>query len=48
MLLAIAIGNTTGGFAEQTAPEIRVIAAVEPNLVLEGLRIIYDRNKGAA
>jgi type III pantothenate kinase len=38
----------TGGFAEQIAPEIGAIAAVEPNLVLDGLSIIYERNKGAA
>lgn len=38
----------TGGFADEIAPEIGAIAAVEPNLVLEGLRIIYERNKGAA
>ena len=38
----------TGGFAGQIAPEIEAIAAVEPNLVLDGLRIIHERNKGAA
>jgi type III pantothenate kinase len=35
----------TGGFAGQIAPEVRSIDHCEPNLVLEGLRIIYERNK---
>jgi type III pantothenate kinase len=36
----------TGGFADEIAPEIAVISAVEPTLVLDGLRIIFERNKG--
>lgn len=36
----------TGGFADQIAPEIGAIAAVEPDLVLDGLRIVFERNKG--
>lgn len=35
----------TGGFAVQIAPELPVIDAVEPDLVLEGLRIVYERNR---
>jgi type III pantothenate kinase len=37
----------TGGFGGQFAAELPVIEAYEPDLVLEGLRIIYDRNRGA-
>ena len=35
----------TGGFGEQLSDEVKAIAAYEPNLVLEGLRIIYERNR---
>jgi type III pantothenate kinase len=35
----------TGGFGERFSGEISAISAYEPNLVLEGLRIIYDRNR---
>ncbi len=35
----------TGGFGGEITPEIAAIDAYEPNLVLEGLRIVYDRNK---
>lgn len=35
----------TGGFAAQIAPELPAIDALEPDLVLEGLRIIYERNR---
>jgi pantothenate kinase type III len=48
MLLAFDIGNTTfatGGFAELVGPDIPAISAVEPHLVLEGLRILYERNR---
>lgn len=34
----------TGGFAAQVTPEIKAIQHYEPHLVLEGLRIIYERN----
>lgn len=34
----------TGGFAAQVSPEIKAIHHHEPHLVLEGLRIIYERN----
>jgi type III pantothenate kinase len=37
----------TGGFGGQIAAELPVIQAYEPDLVLEGLRIIYDRNRDA-
>jgi len=35
----------TGGFAEEIAPEIPAIEHVEPQLVLEGLRILFDRSQ---
>jgi type III pantothenate kinase len=35
----------TGGFGEQLAPEVKAIDVYEPHLVLEGLRIIYERNR---
>ena len=37
----------TGGFGGQLAAELPVIEAYEPDLVLEGLRIIHDRNRDA-
>ncbi len=37
----------TGGFGSQVAPELAEIEAYEPDLVLEGLRIIHDRNRDA-
>jgi type III pantothenate kinase len=37
----------TGGFGGQIAAELPVIEAYEPDLVLEGLRIIHDRNRDA-
>lgn len=36
----------TGGLAELIASETRTIEEVNPMLTLEGLRIIYERNKG--
>ncbi|GAK43113.1 Baf family transcriptional activator [Paenibacillus sp. TCA20] len=36
----------TGGLAELIASETRTIEEVSPMLTLEGLRIIYERNKG--
>ena len=38
----------TGGFGEQIASEVPAIDVCEPNLVLEGLRIIYERQKDRA
>ena len=35
----------TGGFASQLGPEIRAPHHHEPHLVLEGLRILFERNK---
>jgi type III pantothenate kinase len=35
----------TGGFGDQISAEVKAITAYEPNLVLEGLRIIYERNR---
>ena len=35
----------TGGFGEQMAAEVEAIDVYEPNLVLDGLRIIYERQK---
>ena len=37
----------TGGFGRQVAAELPVIEAYEPDLVLEGLRIIHERNRDA-
>jgi type III pantothenate kinase len=37
----------TGGFGGQIAAELPAIEAYEPDLVLEGLRIIHDRNRDA-
>jgi type III pantothenate kinase len=36
---------STGGLAAQLTPEIKAIHHHEPHLVLEGLRIIYERNR---
>jgi len=36
---------STGGFAALIVPEVKAIDCHEPYLVLEGLRIIYDRNR---
>lgn len=38
----------TGGQAEMIAEGSRFITVVEPTLTLTGLRIIYERNRGAA
>jgi type III pantothenate kinase len=35
----------TGGFGSQIAAELPMIEAYEPDLVLEGLRIIHERNR---
>ena len=35
----------TGGFASQLGPEIKAPHHHEPHLVLEGLRILFERNK---
>jgi type III pantothenate kinase len=35
----------TGGFGEQVSAEVEAISAFEPDLVLDGLRIIYERNR---
>ena len=37
----------TGSFASQIYPDLESIEYLEPLLVLEGLRIIYDRNKAS-
>ncbi len=37
----------TGGFGSQIAAELEAIEAFEPDLVLEGLRIIHERNRDA-
>ena len=36
---------STGGFGGQLTPEVLAIEAYEPHLVLDGLRILYERNK---
>jgi type III pantothenate kinase len=38
---------STGGFGGQVAAEVPEIQAHEPDLVLEGLRIIHERNRDA-
>jgi type III pantothenate kinase len=38
----------TGGFGAELGPEIRGAHHLEPHLVLEGLRIIFERNAGEA
>jgi type III pantothenate kinase len=35
----------TGSFASQIYPDLEIISVLDPYLVLEGLRIIHDRNK---
>jgi type III pantothenate kinase len=35
----------TGSFASQIYPDLKIISDLDPYLVLEGLRIIHDRNK---
>jgi type III pantothenate kinase len=37
----------TGGLAQMLAPQTRVIHAVEPDLILHGLRIIYEMNRSS-
>ena len=40
-----AIGDVTGGLADLIAPHARTIAKVDPFLTLDGLRIVWDRNR---
>jgi type III pantothenate kinase len=37
----------TGGFGGEISPEVPAIDYYEPDLVLEGLRIVYERNRDA-
>ena len=37
----------TGGLARMLAPQTRVIAAVEPDLILHGLRMIFEMNRSS-
>ena len=49
-LLAPRLGGKlglAGGFGSQVAAELPVIDAYEPDLVLDGLRIIHERNRDA-
>src|SRR6266581_7116869 len=39
-----AICVATGGLASMIAPETNVFAAVEPDITLHGLKIVYERN----
>jgi len=36
---------STGGFGAHLTPEVKAIDHYEPHLVLEGLRIVYERNR---
>jgi type III pantothenate kinase len=36
----------TGGLAELIAPHARTISTVEPFLTLDGLRLVWERNRG--
>ncbi len=36
----------TGGLAELIAPHSRTIAEIDPELTLQGLRIVWERNRG--
>ena len=38
-------GIATGGLAPLVVPETRVFEAMEPDITLEGLRLIWERNK---
>jgi len=40
-----AIGIATGGLASLIVPETRVFAAIEPDITLHGLRIVWERNR---
>jgi type III pantothenate kinase len=35
----------TGGLAEAVSQDVPEISIVDPNLTLEGLRILYERNR---
>jgi type III pantothenate kinase len=35
----------TGGLADLIAPHSRTVSAVEPFLTLEGLRLVWERNR---
>jgi len=37
----------TGGLARMLAPQTRVIGTVEPDLILHGLRIIFELNRSS-
>ena len=39
--------RVTGGLARALAPELKGIASIDPNLTLEGLRLIYLKNRPA-
>jgi len=38
----------TGGLADLIAPHTRTVTAVDPELTLHGLRLVWDRNHPAA
>jgi type III pantothenate kinase len=41
-----AIGIATGGLAPLIVPETNVFESMEPDITLQGLRIIWERNQG--
>ena len=40
-----AVCIATGGLASMIAPETKIFAAVEPDITLHGLRIVWERNQ---
>jgi type III pantothenate kinase len=41
-----AVCVATGGLADTIAPETELIQHVDPDLTLQGLRMVWQRNRG--